>query len=113
MQTDVNLEHLLDRTNFAHSERDPTSMNPLIQGLRPFYYTWRVNEGMDIVQFTDSLKVDTARLYRYSRKQIFSGVDLVNDKPRYTGNVVVRILERYAKELERSRSGSNFIEGFD
>ncbi|MBI5002836.1 hypothetical protein HZC31_05595 [Candidatus Woesearchaeota archaeon] len=93
----VNLEHLAyDGANFAHSEREPTSMSPLIKGPRPFFYQWTKDEGMEILVFEDPTKPDTAKLFRYNKKQIYGGVDLENDTPAVVGDQVVEVLKEYA-----------------
>jgi len=93
----ANLEHLAyDVANFAHSEKEPTSMNPLIRGPRPFFYLWTKNEGMEILTFEDPTKLDTAKLFRYDKKQIYSGVDLESDTPAVVGAEVVKVLQEYA-----------------
>jgi hypothetical protein len=98
----VNLEDLAyDGANFAHSEREPTSMNPLIKGPRPFFYRWTEEEGMVILIFEDPTKPDTAKLFRYNREQIHSGVDLERDVPAVVGTEVVEVLEEYAREYSR------------
>ncbi len=93
----VNLERLAyDGANFAHSEREPTSMSPLIRGPRPFLYQWTKGGGMEILTFEDPTKPDTAKLFRYNKKQIYSGVDLESDTPIVVGDEVVQVLREYA-----------------
>jgi hypothetical protein len=93
----VNLETLAyDKANFAHSERDPTSLSPAIRGHRPFYYMWTKNEGMEILTFDDPTNPQTAKLFKYNREQLFLGVDLSKDKPKYVGDAVVNVLKKYA-----------------
>ena len=93
----VNLEHLAcDGANFAHSEREPTSMSPLINGPRPFFYQWTRDKGMEILTFQDPTKPDTAKLFRYNKKQIYAGVDLEKDIPVIVGDKVVEVLKEYA-----------------
>jgi len=94
----VNLERLAhDGANFAHSETEPTSMSPLIKGPRPFYYHWTKGEGIDILIFEDPTKPNTAKLFRYNKRQIFGGVNLEKDTPAVVGDDVVKVLQRYAK----------------
>ena len=93
----VNLEHLAyDGANFAHSEREPTSMSPLIKGPMPFFYRWTKEGGMEILTFQDQKNSDTAKLFRYNKKQIYAGVDLEKDIPAVVGDKVVDVLKKYA-----------------
>ncbi len=96
----VNLESLAyDKASFAHSQREATSMDPKIRGPRPYYYMWRGKDGrdgMDILTFEDPTKPQTAKLFRYTKEQIHSGVDLERDTPAFIGDEVVRVLQEYA-----------------
>ncbi len=95
----IDLDHLAyDVANFAHSSWEPTSIDAIIRGPRPYYYCWTEKEGMDILTFTDPSKPETAKLFRYSHRQIRKGADLANDKPKLTGKEVVRFLREYLKK---------------
>ena len=93
----INLEVLAhQKANFAHSGREPTSMDRLIRGPRPYYYIWTNGHGMDILIFRDPNNPQTAKLFRYNEIQIHSGVDLERDTPTFVGDQVVKILQGYA-----------------
>lgn len=95
----MNLECLVyDEADFAHSEREPTSVSGLISGPRPFYYMWRREGGMDIFTFEDTSKIETAKLFRYSKDQIYTGVDLTKDKPTFVGADIIEALRRYIRK---------------
>lgn len=95
----LDLDHLAyDIANFAHSEREPTSMGSAIQGPRPYYYCWTENEGMDILIFTDPADAKTAKLFRYNPSQILRGANLTRDKPTIVGGGIVQFLLDYSKE---------------
>lgn len=79
-----------DGANFAHSDHEPTSMDSVINGPRPFLYRWREDEGMDIL-----LVQGPAKLFRYNKRQIHAGVDLTKD-PHITGEEVDKIIQAYA-----------------
>lgn len=95
-ESTIDLEYLAyDCANFAHSEKEPTSMSSLIKSSRSFFYQWTKDEGIEILTFTDPTKPETAKLFRYSKKQMFKGMDLENDVPAIIGNKVVEVLEEY------------------
>lgn len=95
MADTVDLEYLAyDLAKFAHSDREPTSMDSRIKGPRPFYYMWRKNGGMEILIIEDSAKPETARFFRYSRRKIYQGVDLEKDKPALRGMAIIEHLKK-------------------
>lgn len=91
----IDLHHLAyDIADFAHSEKEPTSVDPLIKGPRPFFYRWKSSgKGMDILVIEDSANPETAKLFSYTEKQIYSGVDLTIDEPTLVGEDVVKFLQ--------------------
>ncbi len=95
MPQPIDLENLVyKQANFAHSERERTSMAVHIQGSRPFYYMWLKDGGMDIVTFTNPNNLKTAKLFRYTQTQLYAGVHLMNDKPLAVGHAVVALLKK-------------------
>ena len=82
--------------NFAHSYRDPSAVDRLISSPRPFYYHWRGDGGMDILIIRKSRY--EAKLFRYTREQLRSGVDLRKDVPLFVGDEVAQVLLEYAIE---------------
>jgi len=98
-KTTINLEHLAHKANFDRSGGGSTSMDHLIEGPRPFYYLWIIRDGgMDIFLFDDPSNPETAKLFRYNKNQIHSGVDLESDLPTFVGTEAVGVLEEYARE---------------
>ncbi len=91
---------IADKANFARSDEHPTSMGRLIKCPTPYYYHWRRDMGMDILVFENPTYPSTARLFRYSRSQIYMGIDLTKDKPTVVGEEeVVKVLQKYSDGL--------------
>jgi hypothetical protein len=87
--------------NFACSATDRLREEGLIKGPRPFYYRWG-GPKIEILLFTDRTDPNTARLFRYTEKEIRGGVDLERDEPELVGQDVVNFLEEQASQIEQS-----------
>lgn len=99
--TDINLDHLLsEEARFGHSGREPTSMDQMIRGPRPYYYSWSEHGQFDVAIFTDPTNVTTLKIFRYGA-EIYRGVNLERDAPTFVGQQAVGILQAYARRVEK------------
>ena len=92
---EINLDNLVyEQANFAHSEREPTSMSKLIRSECPFYYQWRDNEGVDFVTFEEG-KPESVRFFRYTQDELKRGVDLTKDLPSLQSHEAIDFLRQF------------------
>lgn len=91
----INLEHIaIDVADFAHSQKEPTSVDKFVIGRRPYYYMW--SEGdLHILTFERS-RPQTARIFKYSTRQICNGIYLDKDTPAYSGAEAIKFLQNFA-----------------
>ncbi len=82
--------------NFAHSERELTSADPLIIYEGVYYYRWRgsdVDKGINILTQRNPQVAATAKLFRFSWEQLSRRVDLHREMPLATGHQIIDILQ--------------------
>ncbi len=105
----INLEHLAyDHANFAHSQKEPTTVSSRIKGKKSYYYHWASNgKSLDILTFENPFDLDTAKIFRYSLEQLSEGVNLSKDKPKFIGIKAVKILKDYVKSEYVKVMGEN------
>ena len=89
-------EFAYHEANFANSCREPSGIDRLISGPKPFYYHWRKDGSIDILIFRKS--TSEAKMFRYTPEQLHSGVDLGKDVPLFVDDEVAQILMGYAIE---------------
>ena len=83
--------------NFEDSKKRPTSASRLIKSNGPYYYQWRQDEGMDIVVFDNPNDQNNMRFFRYSKEDIYQGVDLDEDIPSLIGNDAINFIHEKVK----------------
>lgn len=91
-----NLAYILyEKMNFAHSEKEPTSLNRQIKTDKPYFYMWLNKDGstIDIVTLEDKFDENSLKLFRLSREELYLGIDLVKSPPSLKGKEALKFLE--------------------
>ncbi len=100
MSKEINIEDLLKKANFAHSEEIPIHLpKPLSSG--SYYYLMGERE-IKIITFKDARNPLTAKLFNLPAIDIYCGaVNIDQDIPALVGNNLVTYLEDYISKRKR------------